>query len=247
VTFLLLAALAAVANPVLADDAKPSPAGTPICWGGVVAPDAKTVFVPAADPKTLSRFAAGGWVEARDLATGKKLWENKDAERAAAASDKLVVAWVGDAKKANAFRVVVIDAATGKTVTKSDPITMPDWAETWTGSGNKFLPEARIDGDTVTVAWWTSSQPILGPANNLPAKVAEGIVTVDVKTGKVTVLDRKKKEGEFKPAARKAGDYEFQVDTSGTLLTTAMLTVLKDKKELWKRELAGFALFPPPP
>src|SRR5204862_365267 len=138
--------------------------------------------------------------------------------------------------KANVFRVVVIDAATGKTVTKSDPIAMPDWAATWTGSGNSFFPEARIDGDTATVAWWTKSQPILGPANNLPAKIADGVVTVDLK----------EKDGEFRATAGKVGDYTFAVE-NGSTLATVELTVLKGKKQLWKRELAGFAISPPPP
>src|SRR5262245_25785318 len=112
---LALAALV-VAAPLHAADA-PAP-GVPVVGVGIISGDQKTVFLPAKD----------GGIEAVDLARGLVLWTNKDANKLAGASDKLVFAWSGVEKKGNEFRVIALDAETGKTVGKSDPISMPDWA-----------------------------------------------------------------------------------------------------------------------
>jgi hypothetical protein len=249
--FLGLAAVLAVV-PAFAADA-PAP-GIPVASVGVVSPDQKTVFVPA---------KAGG-VEALDLASGRVMWVNKDASKLAGGSDKMVFAWVGDEKKANAFRVVAMDAATGKTLGKSDPIALPDWASTAQPWGRKFRTAARVDGEGVVVMWQAGAFYAGGarPSPEIEAaarKNESGLVKFDLKTGKVTLADGKPKDDDFKagPAGggtNKLGDYEFAATEQepgfkpgAPRMTTVTFTVLKGGKELWKRELAGNPWSPPPP
>jgi len=248
IRFLLLPACFAVSLPALA--AEPS-AGTPIAGVGVVSVDQKLVFLPGKEG-----------VEAVDLATGKVLWTNKDAGKLAGASDKLVFAWSGDAKKANTFRVFAIDPATGKTVGKSEPIAMPDWAMTAKIHGHTFRTAAKADGEGAVVVWQAGTfyagganptQEILEAAK----KDASGVVKIDFKAGKNTIENRKPKEDEFNTSPLgtfqpKLGDYEFR--TSEQLpglkpgsVTKVTFTVLKNGKELWSRELAGNPFSPPPP
>jgi hypothetical protein len=248
---LTLVALVA-AQPALADD-KPA-AGVPVAGIGVVSADQKAVFVPAKE----------GGIEALELATGKQLWVNKDAKSIAGASDKLVFAWLGDEKKANAFRVVAIDAASGKTAGKSDPIQLPDWAATGKTWGKTFRTAARADGEAVIVAWNAGAFYSGGAAPTPEIEAAarkneSGLAKVDFKTGKVTPANGKPKEDDFKvgPAgggANKLGDYEFRMEEQipgfkpgAPMVTKVTITVLKGGKELWKRELAGNPWSPPPP
>jgi hypothetical protein len=238
--FLLAAVLAA------------EPPASPFIGGGaVVSPDAKVVFAPA---------KVGG-VEALDVATGKIVWGNKDAKQIAGASGKVVVAWVAEEKKPNAFRAVLIDATEGKTLAKSDPIALPDWATTEKVGGRSFRIAARAegDGDKVTVAWQANAFYFGGaaPTEEILAaarKEAVGVVSIDPASGKIAKLDRKPKAEEFGAFTNKAGDYEFRVTEmipgfkpGAPMVTQVKLAVLKGKTELWTRELAGNPWSPPPP
>jgi hypothetical protein len=235
--FLLAAVLAA------------EPAAAPLIGGGaVVSPDAKLVFAPA----------KGGGIEALDAATGKPLWTNKDAKQIAGASGKVVVAWVAEEKKPNAFRAVLIDAAEGKTLAKSDPIAMPDWATTAKVGGRSFRTGAVAEGDKVTVVWQANAFYFGGAAPTeeileAAKKEAAGVVSIDP-AGKVAKLDRKPKPEEFGTFANKAGEFEFRVTEmvpgfkpGAPMVTKVMLTALKGKTEVWSRELAGNPWSPPPP
>ena len=249
---LTLAALLAPA-PLSAADDRPV-AGTPVAGVGVVSADQKAVFLPA----------KGGGIEAVELASGKVLWTNKDAGKLAGASEKTVVAWAGDGKKPNAFRVVAVDAATGKTVGKSDAILLPDWASTAPTYGRSFRTAARADGDGILV-FWNANAFYAGGARPTPEieeaarKNESGMVKVDPKTGKATPANGKPKDDDFKtgPAGggvNKLGDYEFQAEEQipefkpgAPMVTKVTFTVLKDGKEVWKRELAGNPFLPPLP
>lgn len=237
---LSLAAVALIGAPLGAADP------TPILGVGIVSADQKLVFLPAKD----------GGIEAVDLATGKPVWTNKDAAKLAGASDKVVVAWAGDAKKANTFRVVSVDAATGKTLGKSDPIELPDWAAAVTGDGRSFRTAAKVDGETLIVAWQAGTHYAGGaaPTEEILAAAkrdASGTARVDFTTGKVTPTKDKPKDDDFKagPAGgfgNKVGTYEFQrseevphFKPGATVVTKVTFTVLRGKKEVWKRELAG--------
>ena len=236
--FLLAAVLAA------------EPPAAPFIGGGaIVSPDAKVVFAPA---------KVGG-VEALDVATGKFVWGNSDAKQIAGASGNVVVAWVAEEKKPNAFRAVLIDATEGKTLAKSDPIALPDWATTEKVGGRAFRVGARADGDKVTLVWQANAFYFGGAAptpeiQEAARKEAVGVVTIDTASGKIAKLDRKPKAEEFGGFTNKAGEYEFRVTEmipgfkpGAAMVTQVKLAVLKGKTELWTRELAGNPWSPPPP
>jgi outer membrane protein assembly factor BamB len=239
-----LAAVAALGAPALAD-------GPPIAVvsGGIVSADQKTVFLPSKE----------GGIEAVELATGKLLWSTKGAGRLAGASDKAVVAWAADAKKLNAFRVTALDAATGKVIGTSDPIPMPEWARVQSGDGFHFRAAAKVEDGAAVVAWEAGAYYAGGarptPEIEAAARRSEGgLANVDFATGKVTPANGKPKEDAFQPVATKVGEYEFRLTEQGPELkpgavqrTKVTLTVVRDKKELWKRELAGNPWFLPRP
>lgn len=250
--FLAIAALLAPA-PLYAAD--PPKVGTPVVGVGVVsAADQTMVFLPAKD----------GGIEAVDLARGLALWRNTDANKLAGASAEVVFAWVEDAKKPHTFRVVAMDASSGRTSGKSDPIEMPEWATTAKVGGRSFRTAAKVEGETVTVAWEAHAFYYGGAAPTpeilaAAKKDASGLVKVNFRTGKVTPTNGKPKDDDFKtgPAGgsnNKVGDYEFRVEEQipgfkpgASMMTKVTFTVLKGKKELWKRELAGNPWSPPPP
>ncbi len=247
---LVVIAVALFAVPLHA--AEPATTGTPVVGVGIVSADHKWVFVPAKD----------GGIEALDLATGKPGWTNKDASQLAGASDKVVLAWLAD--KGNAFRVVAIDAATGKTIGKSDSVKLPDWATTAKTWGRTFRTAAKADGEGAIV-YWNAGAFYSGGAAPPPEveaaarKNESGMAKIDFKTGKVVPANGKPKDTDFAfgPGAggtNKVGDYEFQMTEEipgfkpgAPRLTKVTLTMVKDKKELWKRELAGNPWSPPPP
>ena len=249
--FLAVAALF-VAAPLHA--AEVPPPAVPVVGVGMLSADQKTVFLPAKD----------GGVEAVDLMRGLVMWTNKDGGKLAGGSDKLILAWAGDEKKANTFRVVALDAATGKTVGKSDPISLPDWAVTTKTWGKTFRTAATVDGDSVVVVW-NAGAFYAGGARPTPEieaaarKNEVGAVKFDLKTGKVTKLDRKPKDDEFKvgPAGggtNKVGTYEFrtteeipQFKPGAPMVTKVTFTVVKGDKPVMSREIAGNPWSPPPP
>ncbi len=236
----LFAALAA--DPVFAP-------GTGIGADAFASPDGKAIF---------ARSKEGG-IEAIDTATGKPLWANADADRLAGASGDSVFAWSADAKKPNLFRIVAIDAATGKTGFKSDAIAMPDWATTAKRGGHSFRIGARSDAKKVVVVWQANAFYYGGAAPTpeileAARKEAVGVVSVDPKTGKVTVEDRKPKAEEYGATAAKVGELEYKLEEQlpgfkpgAAMVTKVTLTATKGDKPLWKRELAGNPWSPPPP
>ncbi len=247
---LALTATAFLATPLCAADPKP----TPILGIGVVSADQKFVFLPAKE----------GGIEAVDLATGKAVWTNKDANKLAGTYDGGVLAWVADSKKSNTFRIVAVSTPIGKTAGTSDPIVLPDWATTAKTHGRTFRTAAKADAGTAVVAWQAGAFYAGGarPTPEIEAaarKNESGTVTVDLRTGKVVPTKDKPKDDDFKvgPAGgfgNKVGAYEFQMTEElpgfkpGTAMVTKVtFTVTRDKKELWKRELAGNPWMPPPP
>jgi hypothetical protein len=215
-----------------------------------VSPDNKMVFVSA----------KGGGIEAIDLAFGKIIWSNKTANKVAAASNKMAFGWMADEKKPNVFRVLALDAMIGRELGKSDPIEMPDWATTAKTHGRTFWVGARDDGDLAIVAWEAGAFYAGGAAPTpeilaAAKKDAAAVVWVKFDTGKVTPLKDKKKEDYFKaPKPGDNGGYELSVDEQlpdpkpgAEKVTKVTLTVKKDGRQLWSRELAGNPWNPPPP
>lgn len=174
----------------------------------------------------------------------------------------MVLAWVGDAKKPNTFRVVAMDAASGKTVSTSDPIVLSDWAVTEGVYGRSFRTAAKVVGAGAVVVWEARAFYDRGaaPTPEMEAaarKYESGVVRVEFNTGKVTPAKGKPKDDDFKAGpsgggGNKVGPYEFQMteEMPGTKpgaaqVTKVMLIVAQDKKELWTRELAGNPWLPP--
>lgn len=183
-----------------------------------VTPDRQMVFVNGKD----------GAVEALMLDSGRTIWTNKVGGRVAGASNTAALAWVGDAKKPNAFRIVGIDTKFGKTAFTSDPIEMPEWATTEKGDKRTFVVQARDDGDLVVVAYSASAD----------GKKDEAVAWVKTDTGKVTPLKGKKKEDFFKPAEKPGefGPYTLTVESPDK---SPKLVVKKDGRQYWTREIAG--------
>jgi hypothetical protein len=247
-----LALLALLAPAALFADDAPK-AGTPVAGVGVVSPDGKLVFVPA----------KGGGIEALDVPTGKPVWTNADASNLAGASAKLVFGWVPNAKKANEFTVVAIDAATGKTAGKAGPILLPDWAVTGKTHGRSFVTAARADGDGAIVAWAAGAFYAGGarPTPEIEAaarKNDSGLAKLDFATGKATPANGKAKPDDLKhgPAASAGtpvAGFTFGIGEQQPggfkpgALTTVTLTAFKGEKRVWARELAGNPFQPPPP
>ncbi len=233
---------------VLAADPKPD-AAVSVAGIGFVSPDRTKLFVPAKE----------GGIEALDIATGKSLWLNKDANKVAGASDKLVLAWAADIKKPNTFNVTIIDAASGKTAVKSEAVELPDWATTAKVRGRTFRTAASVEGDVVIVIWQANAY-YAGGARPTPEiemaarKEATGAASIDVKTGKVTEIKRKPNAEDFGTTANAVDEYAFLVEEElpgfrpgAAMLTKVMLSVSKNGSVVWKRELAGNPWSPPPP
>jgi outer membrane protein assembly factor BamB len=231
---------------VLAAD--PAPAGSWVGPDVVASPDGKTVYA-----------RGKGGVEALDAATGKVVWASKAANRLAGASGTVAVAWVADEKAPNAFRVVALDSATGKTLGTSEAIKMPDWAATQKQRGRSFRIGATAAGGKVAVAWQANAY-YAGGARPSPEieeaarKEAAGVAAIDLATGKVTAEDRKPREEEFGATKNKVGELEFQVEEEvpgfkpgAAMVSKVTLTAVKDGKPVWSRELAGNPWSPPPP
>jgi outer membrane protein assembly factor BamB len=243
-------AAGAMAGPMLAADQK---LGLPV-GVAIVSPDVKVIYAPA----------KGGGIEALDLATGKVIWTNKDAHKLAGVTDKFVFTWTGDDKKAHVFRVLAVDAATGKTIGRSDPITLPEWASTQKTWGRTFRIAAKADGDGALVYWHAGAFYAGGarPSPEIEAAARKnefGVTKIDFKTGKTTLTNAKPKDEDFQygPGAfhDKIHDYEFVLNEEipgfrpgvGGMMTKVTLIVRKNDQDLWKRELAGNPFSPPPP
>lgn len=183
-----------------------------------VTPDHQMVFVSGKD----------GGIEALTLDFGRIMWTNKAVGRVAGASNKVALAWAGDAKKSNAFRIVALDAKFGKVAFTSDPIEMPEWATTEKGDKSTFAVQARDDGDLIVVAWDASAD----------GKKDAAVVWVKTDSGKVTPLKGKTKADFFKPA-EKPGEFGAYALTVESPDKAPKLVVKKDGKQVWFREIAG--------
>jgi outer membrane protein assembly factor BamB len=181
----VLPALAALAAPTKPGD-KDATAAVPF-FGGVADVEGKRGYVPSAD----------GGVDALDLETGKVLWNSKDATQPLARIARNLIALKPAKNKTNAVVVVVMDADEGKVASESEAVVFPDWVSVGLAHGRSFAAKGRVvDGDL----WlrWQARAWYAGGARPTPAiekaarKNADGAARVDLKTGKVEMLDADK-------------------------------------------------------
>lgn len=249
-SFAFLAALAPA--PLFAAEGAPK-TGTPVAGVAVVSPDAKLVFVPA----------KGGGVEALEVATGKPVWKNADAQHVVGADAKRVYGWMPGKLRMNEFNVVAVDAATGKTIGKAGPVLLPDWAVPYKTYGRTFAASVRADGDGATVAW-TVGAFYAGGARPTPEieaaarKNDSGLAKLDFSTGKSAPANGKAKPDDLKfgpgaSAGAPVGGLTFGIEEQQPsefktgALTKVTLSALKGDKVIWAREIAGNPFMPPLP
>src|SRR5262249_33646436 len=130
-----------------------------------------------------------GQVEAVDLATGKVKWTSTEKGKPLALVKDKVAIQAAAAKKANAVRVVFLDAK-GKTAKEPDAIPFPDWVSVGTTHGRSFASAAWVDGDNLYLRWaaraWYAGGAKPTPAIEKAArKNADGVAKIVVDTGKV--------------------------------------------------------------
>ncbi|HEV3439539.1 MAG TPA: hypothetical protein VG122_19400 [Gemmata sp.] len=247
--FLLVAILTPATPTAAADTPTAAKKATPIPHIGCVSPDEKTIYVVG---------RGGSGVEAIEIETGKVRWTNTDAKYVAGTTDTLVFGYrLDESVKTPAFRLVAIDTATGKTTVKSDPIDMPEWAMMETvdaGRRTNWQVLAETEPGRVLVLW--RAKVLKAGGIRVEGEwVASDIAAVDLKTGKVSVLDRKPTAEQLRSgnltATYNVGSWEFSTKAQmpaaeDKLRTRIMLTAKKEGKQLWMREVAGSIQQGPP-
>lgn len=102
--------------------------------GGVADPAGKIGYFPS----------KSGGIDALDLATGKLLWSNKDADRPLAATADRLFAQTGTS---NQIRALVLDTSKGgKCAVESQPIKLADWASVQPANGRSFRSSTKSRG-----------------------------------------------------------------------------------------------------
>ena len=116
--------------------------------GSVADPDGKVGFVPN---------TAGG-IDALDLASGKLLWDTKEAPRPLLATADRLFAQAPIGGKANQVRFVVLDTTRkGKRLVESQPLSFPGWVSVSVAHGRSFGSTGRLDGDALLLIWQARS------------------------------------------------------------------------------------------
>lgn len=146
--------------------------------------------------------AVKGGAEAIDLATGKVLWAFNEPARPLALSGKLLLCQGAESGKANAIRVLVLDAESGKLVRKSDPVVFPDWVSVAVTYGRSFTSSSSLDGNGQLLVRWEARAFYAGGAPPPPEvekaarKHAAGLAKVNIESGKVEMLPAAGKKAE---------------------------------------------------
>jgi hypothetical protein len=146
---------------------------------------------------------AAGNIEAIDLAKGTVLWSNSSFARPLALQPERLIVEAPVKDKPNVVYVAVLDINNkGKLLGVSDPITLPDWANTGTAYGRSYHSSVSDVKDGVLLLSWEAKAWYAGGARPTPEmekaarKEAHGLAAIDLKTGKV-----KMREGEKVPPA----------------------------------------------
>jgi outer membrane protein assembly factor BamB len=197
----------AVGPPSPPAEAHALPPEAPLVPGGVADARGHWVFVGG----------ASGGVDAVDLATGKRGWTSTEGEWPLyAALDALAVAAPVAAPKsglgaaANVLRVRFVGLGTGRRLSESAPIVLPDWVDVhppWRGGRTSFsctawrpLPTRVPVPDPHRGAWRLNWEARHFSALGGKPKVAEGTAYVDATTGAVEMGPTEPPGGPVPPA-----------------------------------------------
>jgi hypothetical protein len=238
------------------------PAAPLVAGVGVPAPSGKVLFLPSAT----------GGVEAVAVYNGKRLREVKDGTRPLLATADRVFAWAEVKGKRNQLRVVVLNAATGERLLRSEAITFPDWASVRRDFGLRFHSAARLKKGGLVLLWKARRFQDRGPPPPLfgddgkpyvdpNARHATGALRVDLATGKATpVAGYEPKDTEFPEdeptwvGDTKLNGWVFRVEEHGPesglpyALTTRLLRAKSaDGARSWEHRIAGEPNLPPRP
>jgi hypothetical protein len=247
---------------VASGPAGPQKAVPLVCGVGVAAPSGKVLYLPS----------AGGGIEAVALFNGKQLWEAKEASTPLLATADKVFALAQVKGKRNQVQVVVLDAATGERLLRSETITFPDWVSVKRDFGLRFTPAARMEKGALLLLWkaWRFHDggpppPPFGPDGkpyvDPNARKAAGAVRVELTGGKVAaVKGYQPRDVEFpeteptNAGPTKLSGWVLRVEERDPepgfphVLTRRVLRAeTTDGARSWQRRIAGEPYLPPRP
>lgn len=158
-----------------------------------------------ADAKGHIGYVAGasGGIEALDLATGKVLWQNQEAQRPLLLDGDHLLAQAG--VKRNRLRILRLDLKRdGECDLESDPIVFPAWVVTGEAPGHSFTANWRIEQHHLVLdwearAWYLGAHHPTKEEAEAARKHAEGQVFVDLRTGQIDIRPAVKKEEPLAP------------------------------------------------
>lgn len=134
---------------------------------------------------------ATGGIDALDLASGEARWSTEAASRPLVALlDHLVCQAFVKGRK-NALQIVVLDAARGGVLLRSEAATLPDWVDA-TATGESFRCSVRLEGDTLRYRWeaharYRGGAPPPPEVLDRATKDAAGVARISLSTGRVEV------------------------------------------------------------
>ena len=149
--------------------------------GGVADPAGRVAYVA---------HATGG-IDALNLETGEVRWSTDAASRPLLGLDDRLVCQAFVKGRKNALQIVVLDAARGGVLLRSEAATLPDWVDVTT-RGEAFACSVRAEGDTLLYRWegharYRGGAPPPPEVLARATKDAAGAARISLSTGRVEV------------------------------------------------------------
>jgi hypothetical protein len=225
-----------------------------------------------ADPagKVAYLASASDGIEAVDLESGQAIWESKDAQRPLAlAGDQIIGQAPRGQAKINTINIIVLDAPSGKVISRAQPIVLPEWIAVDGGIGLSFSSTAAMDGNDLVISWHAERQFAKGVtfAGSVPPtqeamaaarKIESGEARVDLGSGATSVtLDRIPQpiKAAHTMPYYDVGDKRISLVESpenlpgGIRIVHCLLDARSTQtgRPLWKHEIAGEIILPDVP